>query len=72
MITNLEITFNGVVLMNQLTNVLVEEIEDLISIHADNGFMINIPKDELEEEEHEENRDIFELAEGFRIVLEYT
>lgn len=70
--TNLEITMdNGIVMMWPLNNVLAEEIDDVISIHADNGFMITIPKDSVEEESHIDAKDIYETYDGIKIVLDY-
>lgn len=64
-------TENGIIIMNQLSNAFVEEIEDTISIHADGGFMTNIPKGDVETEIHEEMLDVYIMDDGskFRVEL---
>ena len=60
---------NGYILMDTLFNLLVEEIDDVISIHADGGFMLNIPKSDIESEIHEEDMDIYYMQDGSHIKL---
>ena len=70
---NFEITTEyGVLIMTQLTNVLLEEIEDTIAIHADNGFMANIRRGDLEEEIHDDDMDIYRMADGAEITVTLT
>jgi len=63
---------NGIVMMCPLGNALVEEIDNIISIHADNGFMMNIPKDSISKEEHTDLKDVYEFSDGSKIILELT
>ena len=69
--TNYELTMkNGKVVMIQLDNALVEQIDNVISIHADHGFMMDFPVNDIESEEHTDERDIYSFTDGSRLVLE--
>ena len=70
---NFEMTTEyGVLIMTQLTNVLLEEIDDTIAIHADNGFMANIRREDLEEEFHDDDMDIYRMTDGTEITVTLT
>ena len=62
-------TDNGIIVMDTLSNLLVEEIEDTISIHADGGFMMTIPRSEIESEIHEDDLDVYKMEDGSCIKL---
>lgn len=61
---------NGNIITTELTNILMEEIDGVIVIHADNGFMCNIVRDELEAEFHDEHKDIYEYFDGTKFIIE--
>lgn len=63
--------YNGFVLMCQLDNLLPEEIDNVITLHADNGFMLNIPRDIISTENRDEDSDYYELEDGTEITIEY-
>ena len=68
---NVELSMkNGVVAMGQLNNVLVEEIDDMVSIHADGGFLMNIPMSTITAQSHTETQDVYELTDGLKIIFE--
>lgn len=54
-----------------LTNVLVEEIEDMIQIHADGAFRYEFCKGVVIDEHHSDDQDIFKLADGTEITLSF-
>ena len=61
---------NGNIITTELTNILLEEIDGVVVIHADNGFMCNIIRDELVNEFHDEQKDVYEYADGTKYIIE--
>lgn len=53
----------------RLNNALIEEIEDVISIHADGPFAYFIYRDDLVSETHEDNKDVYTLDDGMEITI---
>lgn len=60
----------GVTMTINLTNVLLEEICDVVSIHADNAFMNEFKREDIIEEMHDEYHDVYRLKQGIEIKLD--
>ena len=58
--------------MTRLTNVLVEEIADMIQIHAEGSFMHEFYKKDVISEDHSDDQDFFKLVNGTEIILSFN
>ncbi len=58
-------------IMSCITNVLIEEIDDTISLHAENGFMIILKKDDIIEQICSEDHHEYKMAGELNIVIDF-
>lgn len=68
----LEVTIDeAFTLMSCISNVLIEEIDDTISIHAQNGFMMTIKKADIIEENCSDERCEYRLDNKLNIIIDF-
>lgn len=54
-----------------VSNVMTDEMDGVISVNADNQFLLLIPKDLVKEEDHPEDKDVYVLIDGTTISFYY-
>ena len=68
----LEVTIDeSCMIRSCIANVVIEEIDDTISVHADNGFMIMIKKANIIEQNCSEDRYEYRLDNKLNIVIDF-
>ena len=68
----LEVTIDeSLMIMSCISNVIIEEIDDTISVHAENGFMMMIKKSNVIEQNCSEDRYEYRLDNKLNIVIDY-
>lgn len=66
-----EITDDGRITSVRLTNVLVEEVDENYTIHADNGFFKLIPKELVIDMDDTDEETIFTCSDETRVSFVY-